>query len=242
MKKIICIFLSMLMVFSLTACTEKTEKEEPIITQESTENESIYPSPTSVTWEKSENNLGARYIFTLEEFTDMLNERCEGLGETETTQFFEMDNWKKMSETLVDDNGIEYTSYYYATDALTITAAVENESEKVLNLGCGTAYTEFVNSDADYQYTVMLTSAILAMVAGGYEDDDLEFLYYIFFDSAKTDTAFFYNNSVYMLNLSKEKGEKDAALLFMISPCKDEILEEWELTDYSKFEASSVNA
>ena len=172
----------------------------------------------------------------------MLNERCEGLGETETTQFFEMDNWKKMSETLVDDNGIEYTSYYYATDALTITAAVENESEKVLNLGCGTAYTEFVNSDADYQYTVMLTSAILAMVAGGYEDDDLEFLYYIFFDSAKTDTAFYYNTSVYMLNLSKEKGEKDAALLFMISPCKDEILEEWELTDYSKFEASSVNA
>ncbi len=241
MKKIICLLLVMMVLFSFASCGEKSKDDEIIITQESTENESLYPTPTTLTWEKSDNNLGARYVFTLEEFNDMMNERCGALGEAQTP-FFEMENWELMSDTLVDDNGIEYTSYYYATDTLTITAAVENESQKVINLGCGTAYTEFVNSDADYQYTVMLTSAILAMVAGGYEDDALEFLYYIFFDSAKTDTAFFYNNSVYMLNLSKEKDEENAALLFMISPCQDEVLEEWELTDYSEFEASSVNA
>lgn len=242
MKKIICILLVILVIFSLTACAEKEKTQNPIVTQESVENESLYPSPTTITWEESENNLGARYVFTLEEFNDMLNKRCENLADSGVAQYFELDRWEKMSETLVDDKGIEYTSYYYATDTLTITAAVENESNKVLNVGCGTAYTEFVNSDADYQYTVMLTSAILAMVAGGYEDDDLEFLYYIFFDSAKNNTAFFYNNGVYMLNLSKEKDEKNAALLFMISPCNDEILEKWELTDYKKYDKASVKA
>lgn len=238
MKKLICILLAAIFIFSLTACksdeNSKTDEEES--TQEIST--TLYPSPRSVMWEKSENNLGARYTFTLKEFNKMLNNRCKNLSDKVDTDFFDYKNWKKMSDTLLDDNGIEYTSYYYATDALTITAAVENKSKRVMNLGCGTSYEEFVNSDEDYQYTVMLTAAIIAMTAGDYSDENLEFLYYIFFDSAKNDKQFFYNNSVYMLNMSKEKDEKTAALLFMMSPCKDEILEEWELTDYSTFDGS----
>ena len=238
MKKIICILLAVVFVLSLTACKNDVENKEDI--QESTQEISttLYPSPRSVTWEKSENNLGARYTFTLEEFTKMLNDRCEKLGESGVSQFFEFENWEKMSDTLLDDTGIEYTSYYYSTDVLTLTAAVENESGKVMNLGCGTSYNDFVNGDAEFQYTVMLTSAILAMTAGDYSDESLELLYYIFFDSAKNDVQFFYNNSVYMMNMSKEEGEEGAALLFMMSPCKDEILDEWELTDYSTYDGS----
>lgn len=238
MKKLICILLSVILVLSLTACKSETEKEENVKESLGEISTTLYPSPRSVMWEKSGNNLGARYTFTLEEFNTMLNKRCENLGDSEISQFFEFDNWKKMSDTLLDDNGIEYTSYYYSTDVLTITAAVENESEKVMNLGCGTSYNEFINSDAEFQYTVMLTSSILAMTAGDYSDESLEFLYYIFFDSAKFDEKFFYNNSVYMLNMSKEEGEDGAALLFMMSPCKDEILKDWELTDYSTYDGS----
>lgn len=238
MKKFICILLAVMFIFSLTACKNDAENKDSKKENIEEISTTLYPSPRTVTWEKSENNLGARYTFTLEEFTTMLNERCENLGDSGISQFFEFENWKKMSDTLLDDNGIEYTSYYYSTDALTITAAVENENGKVMNLGCGTSYNEFVNSDAEFQYTIMLTSAILAMTAGDYSDESLEFLYYIFFDSAKNDIQFFYNNSVYMLNMSKEEGEEGAALLFMMSPCKDEIQKEWELTDYSTYDGS----
>lgn len=238
MKKLICVLLAIVFLFSLTAC--KNDENEKVNTKENSDEISttLYPSPRSVMWEKSDNNLGARYTFTLEEFTTMLNSRCENLGDSTASQFFDYKNWEKMSDTLLDDNRIEYTSYYYSTDALTITAAVENESGKVMNIGCGTSYNEFVSGDAEFQYTIMLTSAILAMTAGDYSDESLEFLYYIFFDSAKNDEQFFYNNSVYMLNMSKEEGEEGAALLFMMSPCKDEILEEWELIDYSTYDGS----
>ena len=238
MKKLICILLALIFIFSLTACKNDVEKKDEKTDISEEISTTLYPSPQSVMWEKSKNNLGARYTFTLKEFNKMLNNRCKNLSEEVDTDFFEYKNWRKMSDTLLDDNGIEYTSYYYATDTLTLTAAVENESQKVMNLGCGTSYEEFVNSDEDYQYTVMLTAAIIAMTAGDYSDENLEFLYYIFFDSAKYDKQFFYNNSVYMLNMSKAEGEEGAALLFMMSPCKDEILKEWELTDYSTFDGS----
>lgn len=241
MKKLACILLCLVLVFSLCACAgegKKEDKNNDTIVEETKENSDVFPSPDPSMWEKSENNLGARYTFTLEEFTQMLNQRCEKLGKSSEVQFFDYNNWTEMSDTLVDDNGIEYASFYYSTDALTITAAVENESGKVMNLGCGTSYEEFVNADADYQYTVMLTSAILAMTAGGYSDDALEFLYYIFFDSAKNNVEFFYNNSVYMLNMSKAEGEEGAALLFMMSPCEDEVLTSWELTDYKEYDGS----
>ena len=40
------------------------------------------------------------------------------------------------------------------------------------------------------------------------------------------------------MNMSKEEGEEGAALLFMMSPCKDEILKEWKLIDYSTYDGS----
>lgn len=242
MKRFICIILAVIFVFSLTACNKETSKKT--IMTDSTNDQAVttvkYPVPSTLTFEESENNLGARYTFTLEEFNDMLNDACKALGTAEE-EFFDFSNWQVVSSNLTDDNGIKYSSYYYATDTLTISAAVENKSGKVMNLSCGTAYDEFANSDADYQYTVMLTSAIIAMVAGGYTEDDLEFLYCIFFDSAKNNESFYYHNGVYMMNISKEQDEEGSALLFMTSPCQEEIMADWELTDYSEYDGSYLN-
>lgn len=235
MKRIISILLTIIFVLSLCACNKETA-QKGIMTDSSNDQAMLtvkYPAPTTLTYEESENNLGARYVFTLEEFNTMLNSACESLGTAEKS--FDFSNWQVMSDNLTDNNGIKYSSYYYSTDTLTITAAVENESGKVMNLGCGTSYDEFANADADYQYTVMLTSAIIAMVAGGYTENDIEFLYCIFFDSAKFNEQFIYHNNIYMMNISKTEGEEGSALLFMTSPCKDEIEKEWELTDYSDY-------
>ena len=243
MKRIFCILIVILLVLSLCACNKETATKG-IMTDSSSDEVPLtvkYPAPTNLTYEDSDNNLGARYIFTLEEFNTMLNTACENLGTTDVDQYFDYSNWQVMSDNLTDNNGIKYSSYYYATDTLTITAAVENESGKVMNLGCGTSYDEFANADADYQYTVMLTSAIIAMVAGGYTENDIEFLYCIFFDSAKFNEQFIYHNNIYMMNISKSEGEEGSALLFMTSPCKDEIKSEWELTDYKNYNGTYKN-
>ncbi len=240
MKRFICIVLVLVSMLTITACNKQSGTKNIMSDDGSAvqEVDSVsLPVANTLTYEESSNNLGARYTFTLKEFNTMLNEACEDMG-VEEGESFDYDNWSVMSKDLEDDNGIVYSSYYYATDTLTITAAVENESKKVMNLGCGTTYEEFVEADADYQYTVMLTAAIISMVAGGYTDSDLEFLYYIFFDSAKYDEQFFYNNSVYMMNLSKAEGVEGSVVLFMTSPCKDEIKDEWNLTDYSEYEGS----
>ncbi|MBR2715803.1 MAG: hypothetical protein IKB73_06345 [Ruminococcus sp.] len=242
MKRFLCLIITLIMVLSLCACN-KVSSDKTVINAENEAEVSAkkldFPAPTKLMWEKSENNLGARYIFTLEEFNEKLNSASAKLAKSEVKEHFDFKNWVKMADNLVDDNGIKYSSYYYATDTLTITAAVENESGKVMNLGCGTSYSQFVEADAEYQYTIMLTAAIISMVAGGYEEDALEFLYYIFFDSAKSEKGFFYNNGVYMMNLSKAEGEEGSVVLFMTSPCKDEILTEWELIDYTKYEESA---
>ena len=244
MKRFISILMVVLLVLSLCACNKETATKGNIMTDSSKDEVAVtvkYPAPTTLTYEESDSRLGARYTFTLYEFNAMLNEACDSMSESSVTEYFDFNNWQVMSENLTDDNGIKYSSYYYSTDTLTITAAVENESGKVMNLGCGTSYEEFANADADYQYTVMLTSAIIAMVAGGYTEDDIEFLYCIFFDSAKFNEQFFYHNNVYMMNISKQEGEDVAALLFMTSPCKDEIKDEWELTDYSEYDGTYKN-
>lgn len=239
MKKFICVILVVLFVFSLTACNKETANKS--IMSDSTADEAStvrYPVPVTLTYEESENNLGARYTFTLKEFNNMLNSACKNLGTSEVEEFFDFSNWCVMSDNLTDDNGIKYSSYYYATDTLTISAAVENESGKVMNLGCGTSYEDFAKAQADYQYTVMLTSAIIAMVAGGYTEKDLEFLYCIYFDSAKNNEKFYYHNGVYMMNISKSMDEEGSALLFMTSPCQEDIKGEWELTDYRNYDGS----
>lgn len=237
MKRFICITMVVLFLLSLCACNKETGTKS--IMTDSTANQVAqsvsYPVPDTLTYEESDNKLGMRYVFTLSEFNDMLNAACDELSKENEIEYFDIDNWQLMSDNLTDDNNIRYSSYYYSTDTLTLTAAVENDSNKVMNLGCGTSYTEFANSDADYQYTVMLTSAIMAMVAGGYSEEDLEFLYCMFFDSAKNSEQFFYHNGVYMMNISKAEGDENAAVLFMMSACDDSIIEEWELTDYKDY-------
>lgn len=239
MKRFISIVMVALLIMSMCACGAKDAESDNIIVEE-TQAQTL-PTPTTVTYEQSDNKLGARYIFTLEEFNTMLNLASKQLqGDSESNkEAFDFDNWEIISKKLKDDNGVEYSSYYYATDTLTITAAVENESKKVMNLGCGTTYNEFVSGDVEFQNTVMITSAIIAMVAGGYEQDALQFLYNIFYDSAKNSEQFYYENSVYMMNLSSNDESNQTVVLFMTSPCQDKILSEWGLTNYAEYENSA---
>ena len=249
MNRLISICLIIILILTLCACKDEKENskstspeteqsEKHTETEHKTESVKIIrPKATSVTSENSENKLGARYIFTLKEYNDMLNDKCKSLGSTSETDFFEYENWKIMSDNLTDDNGVKYESYCYATDMLTITVAVEKESGKVMNISCGAPYEQFEDGTDDFQYNIILTSAILSMVAGGYEQDSLEFLYCIFYDSAKDKKKFYYENNMYMMDYSK--SENDASVvLFMTSPCSKQVVKDWKLVDYTTYEGT----
>ena len=229
------------MVFSLFACTDsKSTEQKPVnnSTQDQPAVNTVYPVPKKITSEDSKNKLGLRYVFTLEEYNTMLNDACNNLGQGDNKRFFDYENWEMVSDNLTDENGVEYASYSYITDVLIITAAVEKESKKVMNRGCGAAYEQFEDGGEDFQYNVILTASIIAMVAGGYEQDDLEFLYSIFYDSAQYKQGFFYHNNLYMIDYSKGESEDVSVVLFMTSPCNSEIQKQWELIDYTNFEAT----
>lgn len=239
MKKIISILLVILLIASLGGCGKNAETSQEKSTKATSTEKSPtinYPKSNTTTFETSENKLGMRYTFTLQEYNDMLNTECKKLGNSDM-QFFDYENWQIMSENLTDDNGVKYASYCYATDMLTITVAVEKESGKVMNISCGAPYEQFQNSSEEFQYNVILTAAILSMVAGGYDSDSLEFLYSIFYDSAKNKSKFYYDGHLYMMDYSKGAGDA-SVVLFMTSPCDQSIIDDWKLIDYATFDGS----
>ena len=100
MKKLVCVILAVIFVFSLTACNKETSQKK--IMSDSTSDQLAttvkYPVPVTLTYEESENNLGARYTFTLKEFNEMLNSACKNLGTSEIEEFFDNSNWCVMSD------------------------------------------------------------------------------------------------------------------------------------------------
>lgn len=242
MKRLLCFIISVLMLVSLCACSDDTQTaSKGMMSDNEKDKQAIsidYPAPSRMTYEDSTNKLGARYVFTLKEYNDMLNKACRELGKSSDTDFFDFNNWTVMSDNLTDDNGIVYETYCYPTDVLTITATIEKESKKVMQLSCGALYKQFEEGSEEFQYNVILTAAILAMVAGGYEQQDLTFLYSIFYDCAKEKKGFYYHSNMYMIDYTKGENDSESVVLFMTSPIKDEIKTEWKLSDYATFDGS----
>lgn len=234
MKRILSLILIVLFVFSLCSCGNN--KSEETTATEETKVKIEYPSPTEKTWERTNNNIGARYIFTLKEFTEKLNKVLKEMNSEEKVEF-DVSNWKKLSEGLTDDNGVLYDSYYYETDTIAYTCAVEKDSKKVMNIGCGCSFEMFTDTEKDYQYSVLVMSSLIACVAGGYSIDNLEFMYNLFLDVTNNETAIYFKNGVYLVNYD---NKEDSSVLFMISCADDSIKTKWNLVDYENYQ-STIN-
>ncbi len=138
------------------------------------------PSPENVTVERAGNSTGARFSFTLEEFTDMLNTALETTNPGDSNVRFSADGWTMLAEYLVDDNGVLYGSYYYVTETVTCTAAAEAESGKLINIGCGCPYEMIFGDDQPYRNPVLIMASLMAVVAGGYNINALDYMYEVF--------------------------------------------------------------
>ena len=156
MKKLICLILTVSMLFLFASCNgsenegnSQAEKK----TYTASADEAGYPNPIEQNWEESNNATGARFDMTLEEFTEKFNKMYNSLGGG--SQQLELSNWQKQSSDQHDENGVAYDYYYYADDKAVLTATVEQESGKIMNLGCGTTVSVFINEEnTQYQSVI----------------------------------------------------------------------------------------
>ncbi len=237
MKKLICLCLAISILFLLPSCSEKSEEktETTSATISISTSDEGYPVPNKQNWETSNNATGARFNFTLKEYTDNFNKMYNSLGgDLEEINF---DLWQITSENQVDENGIVYDNYYYAFDGIVLTATVEKESNKIMNLGCGTTVSIFVDDNKSQQQTVILGMAgVMACVAGDYPVDDVTFFGNLFVNSiSNTHNSFWFNNCIYLVNIEEGETDDDSTVLFRIVPATDNIEKEWNLLNYKTY-------
>ncbi len=171
------------------------------------------PQPVDDLIEASSNSFGARYIFTRSTFTEM----ASGALEDEDI-VLKANGWETITGDLVDDNGVKYSSYCNRTDDLTFTVAVENESGKVMNVGCGC--DSKLLSDDSFRERFVRISAITALTAGGYDPKNRDYFVGIFNDLLDGDDEIVsYGGSLYI------KSVDDAATVLMTAPCSDDVIE-----------------
>lgn len=224
-KKIICIVFVFLMLFSLASCEKNTED---ININE--EQETI--SPKEDTIEDSSSVTGKRFTLTLEQFNDKLNEGLAEMGDSENK--FDIDNWQELEKELVDDNGVKYKSYFYNTQKITYTVAVENESNKLMNVGCGCSYEDFYSEKDDTAYSTLVTASFISAMVCGYSVDDMKFIYNLYKLSIKEKTPIFYKNAVYQYSENTKSGKDSSSVLFMVSAARETLKDVWELKNYDE--------
>ena len=201
-----------------------------------------YPSPEESKWEESTNVTGARFDLTLREYTDEFNDMYNSLGGG--SEELDFNNWKLQKSGQYDENGVEYDYYYYADDKAVLTATVETVSGKLMNLGCGTTLSVFVDgSDARYQGIILNMTGIMACVAGGYAVDHVRFFSNMYVDTiSNSNSSFWYNNCIYLLNIEEGETDDTSTMLFRVVAAKESIEEDWNLIDYKTFLQNSTQS
>lgn len=189
----------------------------------SQQEESKAPTPVQETIERSDNSFGARYRFTLGSITKEMTEDFKSLNLSLSNA-----NWTTLSVGLVDDNGVQYSSYCNRIGAVTLTAAVESESGKVMNIGCG-CQTEQLK-DSAYRLSFLRLAATIAVHAGGYGEDDLNYFLGIYKTLADEDEdTLRYESSLYI------KSVDDSTTVLMTMPCSESILRKNQYIKYDLY-------
>lgn len=243
MKKLICLVLAVSMLFLFASCSDnkdtgssQTEKK----VYDSTSDEAGYPYPIEQNWEESENVTGARFDMTLKEYTEKFNEMYNSLGGG--SQQLDFSKWELQTEGQIDEKGIAYDYYFYADDKVVLTATVEQDSKKIMNLGCGTTVSVFINDeDTQYQAVILAMTGIMACVAGNYPVDNVTFFSNLYVDTiSDNNNSFWYNNCIYLLNVEEGETDDESTMLFRIVAATDDIEKEWSIVNYKTYKQENT--
>lgn len=231
---------SILTIFSMicgavvfSACNTNDSKlniEQPT---QSASNDEIYPAQNLNSTEDSDNVNGKRFSLTLEGFVEKYNNIQNSLGNDEKLS---IGGWKKNGEAVNDNNGVKIQYYYYDDKDINYTATVEVESQKLLNIGCGTTTSKFMvqEDNAENGNQTIKKAAIMAEAACQFPSGSEEFLQNIFYRiTTESSDSIWYQGFVFSLSTKEDKNDsKNNVLLFRVFPIKDELKEEWNLSEY----------
>ncbi len=156
-KRITALLLSAVIIFGLTACSggAKLKIEQP--KSISAVDDDAEPVTTAI--EPSENVNGKRFA----------------IGDKD---LITMNKWSKMGTPETDNHGVEIQYYYYDDENVNITATVETESNKLMNIGIGTTMSNFMaqESGENNSDNILRRAAIAAEAAGSFGTDRIDIL------------------------------------------------------------------
>ena len=230
-KRITALLLSAVIIFGLTACSggAKLKIEQP--KSISAVDDDAEPVTTAI--EPSENVNGKRFAFTLAEFTERYNSTKKLIGDKD---LITMNKWSKMGVPETDNHGVEIQYYYYDDENVNITATVETESNKLMNIGIGTTMSHFMaqESGENNSDNILRRAAIAAESAGSFGTDKIDTLQNVFYQLATgSEDSLWYEGFVFTLSTKDNKEDsKNGIMLFRVFPISTDLKKEWKLTEY----------
>ena len=233
LKGITALLLSALFVLSLAACSKDSVKlniDQPksISTMEDGEE-----APVSDAIEASENVNGKRFALTLHEFTVRYNTAKKLVKDTDLIM---EGNWREMGDPETDNKGVDFQYYYYDDHNVNITATVETESGKLMNVGVGTTMSHFMAEESGENNSdeILRKAALMADAVCCFGSDKIDTLQDIFYQIATgPEDSLWYEGFVFSLSTKENKTDsKNGIMLFRVFPVTEDLRKEWRLTDY----------
>jgi len=225
------------LLFCLSACGEKDASEE-IKKIEKPKTAATQDEPDiaakSDAVEISPNVNGVRFNMTLLQFTQQYNEAKQRRGEGE--EIINYNNWRKNGEPSMDENNVPVQYWYYDDADVSFTATVEINTQKLLNIGCGTTMNRFMSMTDDEKNSDIIIgkAALMAQIACVFPGDSEPVLQDIFYrTTTENNDTLWYSGFVFHLSTKQDKSDsKNNTMLFRVFPITDELKEEWKLVAY----------
>ena len=142
MKRMFCAAIALLtaaMLLCLSACAK------PQDSQAATADEAIHAV------EESDNVNGMRFDMTLLQFSQEFN---KGKSADETASMMDIRKWQMNGKPETDENGVQVQYWYYEAGDISFTATVEVQSDKLMNVGCGTTMSHFMGMTNNFVFSL----------------------------------------------------------------------------------------
>lgn len=234
MKKLAFILAALWLLGLLCACSKgesKIEIEQPHSV--ATVDEPSYLLNEAGSVESSPNVNGRRFDMTLYEFTSKYNAEKKLRGDND---LIIMGNWRENGSPTKDNHGVSVQYYYYDDYGVNVTASVEVESEKIMNIGIGTTMSNFMAQDekGNNSDEVLLKAALMAQVACGYDSSRLDTLQNIFYrTTTEANNTLYYDGFVFALSTQEDSANsKNNVMLFRVFPITEQLKKDWKLQEY----------
>ncbi len=202
----------------------------------------IYSAKNENAVEESDNVNGMRFTLSLSEFTDKYNEIAR---QTDGVWAIDKSKWKVNGDETTDSNGVKIRYYYYDESNCSLTATVEADTGKLLNAGLGTTMANFVEQTdtTDNSDLILKKCAVIATAACQFPTESLDVMQDIFYRTTfETNNSFWYQGFIFTLSTQEDSSDSQkSVMLLRVFPVKDELKDEWNITDYDEYIAQNPN-